>query len=172
MSGLSALKFVTSKPQQGGGNPQQARRQKLSIKLSEQIQLAEAQQAGTDFSPTKVRTVRDEVTGESRKVQTPKRLKPWWWRSENGKLCITVRYGARSLEIVPGKNAIETDDLAEVITTLRLLRTAADQGELDQRIQAISGSARAVKAAQDSGAPTSDAPAQKRSILKLPSKAA
>ena len=83
-----------------------------------------------------------------------------------------MRYGARTLEIVPGKNAIETDNLAEVITTLRLLRTAADQGELDQRFQAISGSARAVKAAQDSGAPTSDAPAQKRSILKLPSKAA
>jgi len=92
MSGLSALKLVQAK-RQGGNSPQHARRQKLSNKLHEQIQLAKAQQSGGEFAPTKVRTVRDEVTGESRKVEVPKKLKPWWWPSDGGKLCITVRYG-------------------------------------------------------------------------------
>ena len=162
MSGLSALKFVASKPQQGN-SPKHARRQKLSNKLQEQIQMAKAVQSGTEFVPVKIRTVKDQATGETRKVEIPKRLKPWWWSSDNGKMCITVRYGARTLEVVDGKNAIETENIAGVITTLEVLRTAVDAGELDARIEAVSG---LVKAGFDKeAAPT------KRSTIKLPAKA-
>ncbi len=161
MSGLSALKFVANKPLQGN-DPKHARRQKLSNKLHEQIQMAKAIQAGTEFVAVKIRSVRDQETGETRKVEVPKRLKPWWWPSENGKLCITVRYGARTLEVVEGKNAIETDNIAGVITTLELLRTAVDEGELDARIESISG---LVKAGFDK-----EGASGKRSTLKLPSK--
>lgn len=163
MSGLSALKLVTSKRQQGN-SPQFARRQKLSSKLDEQIQLAKAQQSGTEFSPVKIRTVKDEATGESRKVEVPKKLKPWWWTGENGKLCITVRYGARTLEIVEGKNAIETDSIADVITSLQVIRTAVDSGELDKRIVAVTS-----KLKSDF---SESAPVEKRHTLKLPSKVA
>ena len=163
MSGLNALKLVTSKRQQGN-SPQFARRQKLSSKLDEQIQLAKAQQSGTEFSPVKIRTVKDEATGESRKVEVPKKLKPWWWTGENGKLCITVRYGARTLEIVDGKNAIETDSIADVITSLQVIRTAVDSGELDKRIEAVTS-----KLKSDF---SESAPVEKRHTLKLPSKAA
>jgi hypothetical protein len=163
MSGLSALKLVTSKRQQGN-SPQFARRQKLSSKLDEQIQLAKAQQSGAEFSPVKIRTVKDEATGETRKVEVPKKLKPWWWTGENGKLCITVRYGARTLEIVEGKNAIETDSIADVITSLQVIRTAVDAGELDKRIKAVTNK---VKDGFGGTATT-----EKRPTLKLPSKAA
>ena len=137
MSGLSALKLVQAKREKGN-SPQHARRQKLSTKLAEQIQLAKAQQSGTEFSPVRVRTIKDEATGQSRKIEVPKKIKPWWWTDEKGKLCITVRYGARTLEIVEGKNAIETDSIADVITSLQVIRTAVDSGELDSRIEAIS----------------------------------
>ena len=163
MSGLSALKLVTSKRQQGN-SPQFARRQKLSNKLDEQIQLAKAQQSGTEFSPIKIRTVKDEVTGESRKVEVPKKLKPWWWTGENGKLCITVRYGARTLEIVEGMNAIETDSIADVITSLQVIRSAVDSGELDKRIEAVTNKVKAGFSDTTSS--------EKRSTLKLPTKAA
>jgi hypothetical protein len=163
MSGLSALKLVTSKRQQGN-SPQFSRRQKLSSKLDEQIQLAKAQQSGAEFSPVKIRTVKDEATGESRKVEVPKKLKPWWWTGENGKLCITVRYGARTLEIVEGKNAIETDSIADVITSLQVIRTAVDAGELDTRIEAVTK-----KVKDGFGEPS---PSEKRPTLKLPAKAA
>jgi hypothetical protein len=163
MSGLSALKLVTSKRQQGN-RPQFARRQKLSNKLDEQIQLAKALQSGTEFSPIKIRTVKDEATGESRKVEVPKKLKPWWWTGENGKLCITVRYGARTLEIVEGMNAIETDSIADVITSLQVIRSAVDSGELDKRIEAVTNK---VKAGF-----SDTASSEKRSTLKLPTKAA
>ena len=161
MSGLSALKLVQAKREKGN-SPQHARRQKLSTKLAEQIQLAKAQQSGAEFSPVRVRTVKDEVTGQSRKVEVPKKLKPWWWTDEKGKLCITVRYGARTLEIVEGKNAIETDSITDVITSLQVIRSAVDAGELDKRIDAVMGQSKAEspKATPPGG----------RSTLKLPSR--
>jgi hypothetical protein len=78
-------------------------------------------------------------------------------------MCITVRYGARTLEVVEGKNAIETENIAGVITTLEVLRTAVDAGELDGRIEAVSG---LVKAGFDK-----EATSGKRTTLKLPAKA-
>ncbi|PUE60926.1 hypothetical protein B9Z45_06295 [Limnohabitans sp. 2KL-17] len=161
MSGLSALKLVQAKREKGT-SPQHARRQKLSTKLGEQIQLAKAQQSGTDFSPVRVRTVKDEVTGQNRKVEVPKKLKPWWWTDDKGKMCITVRYGARTLEIVEGKNAIETDSIADVITSLQVIRTAVDSGELDKRIDAVMGQVTAGFA--------KDSAASSRPTLKLPAK--
>ena len=161
MSGLSALKLVQAKREKGT-SPQHARRQKLSTKLAEQIQLAKAQQSGTDFSPVRVRTVKDEVTGQNRKVEVPKKLKPWWWTDDKGKMCITVRYGARTLEIVEGKNAIETDSIADVITSLQVIRTAVDSGELDKRIDAVMGQVTAGFA--------KDSAASSRPTLKLPAK--
>ena len=83
MSGLNALKLVQAKREKGN-SPQHARRQKLSNKLAEQIQLAKAQQSGNEFSPVRVRTVKDEATGLSRKVEVPKKLKPWWWTDDKG----------------------------------------------------------------------------------------
>ena len=124
--------------------------------------MAKAIQAGTEFVPVKIRSVRDQETGETRKVEVPKRLKPWWWTSENGKLCITVRYGARTLEVIEGKNAIETENIAGVITTLEVLRTAVDAGELDARIESISG---LVKAGFEK-----EGASNKRNTLKLPAK--
>lgn len=163
MSGLSALKFIASK-RQLGVSPAHARRQKLSAKLHEQIQMAKAAQSGTEFIPVKVRTVRDAVTGEMCRVELPKRIQPWWWTGENGKLCITVRYGARTLDIVEGKNAIETETIAGVITTLEVLRAAVDAGDLDARIEALSGLVKAAFGKEEG--------AVKRAKLKLPAKAA
>jgi hypothetical protein len=79
-------------------------------------------------------------------------------------LFITVRYGARTLEVIEGKNAIETDSIAGVVTTLEVLRSAVDAGELDARIEAISG---LVKSGFDK-----ESQGSKRPTLKLPSKSA
>jgi hypothetical protein len=73
-----------------------------------------------------------------------------------------VRYGARTLEIVEGKNAIETDSIADVIASLQVIRSAVDSGELDRRIDAVMAQVKAGLAKQ----PASSA----RSTLKLPAK--
>ena len=164
MSGLEALKFVQSQRKPGSG-PAFARRQKLSSKISEQIHMAKAVQAGTDYQPVKVRMIRDEATGQMRRVEVPKRLKPWWWEAEDAKLLITVRYGARPMEVMEGKNAIETDSIAGVVTTLEVLRAAVDAGELDSRIDAISS---LVKAGFGKAGFGTAPVVSKKATLKLP----
>ena len=88
MSGLNALKLVQTKREKGS-SPQHARRQKLSTKLAEQIQLAKAQQSGTEFSPVRVRTVKDEATGQ--RTQQPYKsrggLEQWTTRSRDTAAC-------------------------------------------------------------------------------------
>ena len=169
MSGLTALKLVQAKREKGA-SPQHARRQKLSTKLDEQIQLAKAQQSGTEFSPVRIRTVRDQVTGESRRIEVPKRLKPWWWTDDKGKLCITVRYGARTLEIMDGKNAIEADNIADVITSLQVIRSAVDEGELDKRIEAVTSKIKDGKREATQTPIQTPAAPEKRTILGLSSR--
>ena len=81
--------------------------------------------------------VRDEETGESREVQQPKRIKPWWWTAEDGKTCLTIRYGAKPLELAKGRNAIETDSIDGVISTRGIIKSAVEAGELDAQIEGL-----------------------------------
>lgn len=138
MSGLNSLKLVASK-RQIGNDPKLHRRQKLTNKIAEQILLAKAHQTGAAYTPTRIKTIRDPETGESRSVEAPKRMKAWWWVSENGKTCLSVKYGAKTIEIQKGKNAIETSGINEVVTTLEIIKGAVESGELDAQIEALSG---------------------------------
>ena len=51
--------------------------------------------------------------------------------TDNGKLAINVRYGARMLELAKGKFAIEVASEKELVPTLEALKTIAASGELD-----------------------------------------
>lgn len=64
----------------------QLRRNKLSNRLWEQIQLATAQQSGTEFAPVRTRSYLDTETGLRKQVAAPKRVKQWWFTADNGKL--------------------------------------------------------------------------------------
>jgi predicted nicotinamide N-methyase len=75
-------------------------------------------------------------------VQAPKRVKQWWFTADNGKIALTVRYGAKTLELVKGKNAIEVASAAQLVTTLELLKAAADGGEMDAAIEAAGSALR------------------------------
>ena len=66
------------------------------------------------------------------------------------------------MEIVAGKNAIETDNIADVIASLQVIRSAVDSGELDKRIDAVMGQVKAGFA--------KDSAANSRTTLKLPAK--
>jgi hypothetical protein len=114
------------------------RRNKLSSKLWEQLQLAKAQSNGESFSPTRLRSIKDPETGIRRVMEVPKRVKPWWFVSEGGKVCLNVRYGAKVIELAKGKAAIEVSSPAELIKTLEAIKAAVEGGELDSQIEAAS----------------------------------
>jgi hypothetical protein len=116
----------------------QIRRAKMVKALGEQILLAKAQQNGDSFSVTKFRSVVDAETGVRKLVESNKRVKQWWFATDNGKLAINVRYGARMLELAKGKFAIEVASEKDLVSTLEALKTIALSGELDAAIETAS----------------------------------
>ena len=106
MTTMSTLKLTAAqKPTQM--LPVQQRRNKLAKRLWEQMELAKAQQAGTQFIATKFRTITDNETGLRKQVETNKRVKAWWFVADSGKLSLSVRYGTKVLELAKGKYAVE-----------------------------------------------------------------
>ena len=115
----------------------QVRRTKMLKAIGEQIAIAKAVQAGAQPIITKLRSVTTE-TGERTLVETNKRVKQWWFATDNGKLAINLRYGARMLELAKGKFAIEIASAKELVPMLEALKTIAAAGELDAAIEAAS----------------------------------
>ena len=142
MSALANLKLIAAKrPVQMP--PVVQRRNKLAKRIGEQIELAKAKQEGKSYAPTKQRTVKNEETGETKTVQVPKRIKEWWFVADNGKTCVSLRYGAKVIEIAKGKTAVELGNEKELVTTLETLQQAVEAGEMDAQIEAISGAVKA-----------------------------
>ena len=128
---LAALKFVSSKrPTQISAV--QVRRNKLVAKLHEQIQLVSARKDGVHFAPMHLRSVRDRDTGEIKRIEVPKRIRPWYFTSDNGKICLQIKYGSKVIDI-SGKNkpTIELANIDDLVKTLELIKTATLAGELD-----------------------------------------
>ena len=92
------------------------------------------------------KTLRDE-DGNTRTVERSRRIKQWWFVSEAGKVCFSVRYGSRVLELAKGKSAIEVATPAELINALETVRSAVDAGELDGQLEVASNSLRGAFAA-------------------------
>ena len=141
MSALNGLKLVSAKrPQQA--SPVVTRRHKLSKQIYEQQQLATAMVEGGTYAPVRLRSVKDKHTGERKNIESAKRIKPWWFTAENGRVCLQVRYGTRVLDLAKGKNSIEVSNTNELIAVLKTLQTAVDAGELDVQIDTASAAVR------------------------------
>jgi hypothetical protein len=121
----------------------QVRRNKLARRLWEQMELAKAQLAGEQFTVTKFRSVVEQDTGLRKQVEVQKRIKQWWFTADNGKLALSVRYGARLLELAKGKFAVEVASDKELVPTLELIKAAVLNGELDTAIDTASTKLRA-----------------------------
>ena len=139
MSTLASLKLVAAK-QTRVVDPIQLRRTKLITALDEQIALATARQAGTDYVAMRSRRVKD-ADGNVSVVQQPKRLKAWFWAVDGGKVCVAVRYGNKPIELTKGKTAVETT-AGELSGVLATLKKAVEAGELDAQMEAASAGVR------------------------------
>ena len=140
MNALAQLKLTnTRKPTQQPAIIQQ--RTKLAKRIWEQMELAKAQQAGDTFASKRLKTIVG-TDGVKRTVEVAKRVKPWWFVADTGKLCVNIRYGSKLLELAKNKTTVEVADVAELIATLEIVKAAVIEGELDQQIQAASGQLR------------------------------
>ena len=138
MSTLDSLKLTTAK------KPTHIpaivfRRNKLSNKLWEQIQLAKSQIDGTPFVVTKFKSIKDKETGLRRQVETPKRIREWWFKNDAGKVCVSVKYGTKVIELAKGKHSVEVENAQALVKALETIKSAVEQGELDAQIELASG---------------------------------
>jgi hypothetical protein len=138
---LAGLKLTnTRKPTQQPAIIQQ--RNKLAKRIWEQMELARAQAAGGTFASKRLKSVRGE-DGIRRTVEVAKRVKPWWFVADNGKVCLNICYGAKLIELAKGKTAIEVANADELLKVLDIVKAAVIDGELDPQIEAASGQLRA-----------------------------
>jgi len=119
------------------------RRNKLSSKLWEQIQLAKSQIDGTTFAVKKFRTIKDKETGLRKSVEVNKRLREWWFKNEQGKVCVSVKYGTKVIELAKGKHSVEVSSADELVKALSTIKQAVEAGELDSQIELASGALKA-----------------------------
>jgi len=75
-------------------------------------------------------------------VNHAKKIKPWWFSDANGKVCLAIKYGARTIELAKGKTAIEVASAEALINALTTVNDAVLAGELDNQIEALSGQIR------------------------------
>jgi transcriptional/translational regulatory protein YebC/TACO1 len=143
MTTLTSLKLVTSKKHQTV-SPIVHRRNKLIAKVHQQLELCEAQQAGNIYAPKRLKTYVNKQTGERMTTEVVKRVKEWFWISDNGKINLAVKYGAKTLPLnKKGANAIELANGDELIATLKSLKQLISNGELDDAITEVSSATRA-----------------------------
>jgi hypothetical protein len=140
MSSLSTLKLVSAqKPQKVA--PLIVRRQNLSQSFFHQIELAKALNENRQYSPTRIKSIKDKLTGERKSVETELKVKPTWFKIDN-KVFIQIKYANKVLELAKGKNSVEVNSSSELISVLVLLKKAIDEGALDSQIELASKSLR------------------------------
>lgn len=142
MSSITKLKLITSKRERNI-SPIILRRNKLAMKLDEQLQLATAQKEGRFYAPKRIKTITNE-SGEKVSIETTKRIKEWYWTTNNSKINLSVRYGSKTLILnSKGANCIELTTGDELLSTLAMLKEAVIAGELDEAINNASDNLRA-----------------------------
>lgn len=138
MSVLADLQLTTSK-RAIKASPIVARRNKLASKLHEQLELCEAKKNGQIYAPKKLRTYVNKQTGERMTVEAIKRIKEWHWTAPDGLIHLSVKYGSKVLSLAAdGSNAIVCANTDALIETLKSLKLAVLDGELDAAISEVS----------------------------------
>jgi hypothetical protein len=140
---LSSLKLVNAK-RQNSIDPVVFRRNKLNEKLKVQIAMAEAMNKGEAFTVKRKKLMRDELTGTTSYVDINKRLKTWWFTSnETKRVAVQIFYGNKVIDLAKGKNAVEVANGDELISVLTRLQQAVLEGSLDVQIEQAADSVKA-----------------------------
>lgn len=142
MSIVTNLKLITT-VKSSSVSPVLVRRNKLLAKVQEQLDMCEAKRNQQPYAPKRLKTIVNKETGERTTVETIKRVKEWFWITEDGKINLAVKYGAKTLPLnKKGANAIELMNGTALIGTLHKLKEAVIAGEFDDAISEVSDATR------------------------------
>ena len=107
MTHLSKLKFSDKQRSPVKMTMEERLRHKLIDRLTEQKELAEADLNGEPLVKMRYKSIKDEATGETKRVQVPRKLRRWWWQDETDAVLLELRYGNKPIAVVDNKSTIE-----------------------------------------------------------------
>jgi len=125
MTQLKSLTFAAL-PRLSAADPVIQRRNKLIVRLQQQIALVQDPQ----FTLTRQKWITDE-NGVKQLRELRKKVRAWWRTDPTGAVVLTVRYGAKPIEFEKGKAAIAVGKKEKLISTLETVIAAVEAGELD-----------------------------------------
>jgi hypothetical protein len=141
MGYLDGLKIVTAaKP--ANIPPILYKRNRLIEKLQTQIECIRARSEGKEHFVTYTKISKGD-DGEKLQSQQVKKVRPWWYRSSDGKIVMEIKYANKRIELAKGKTGIEVENLNALIPALQIIIKAIEEGELDGTINSISSNFRA-----------------------------
>ena len=108
-----------------------ARRAQLIQNIKEQIELA----TNKNYAPVKYKWVSD-VNGNFRRTAVQVRIKQWWLELLDGRVQISVFHKGKPVKLCGECNAIQIEDLSELVPTLELLRLSVELGDFDTLLSA------------------------------------
>ena len=142
MTHLSKLKFSDKQRSQGKMTVEERLRHKLIDRLKEQRELAEADLKGETLVRTRYKMIKDEETGETKRVQVPRLMRRWWWQDETDAVLLELRYGNKPIAVVDNKSTIEVGAMDKLPKVIDMVIEAVSAGELDKVLKAALGERR------------------------------
>ncbi len=142
MTHLSKLKFSDKQRSQVKMTVEERLRHKLIDRLKEQKELAEADLKGEQLVRTRYKSVKDEETGETKRVQVPRLMRRWWWKDETDAVLLELRYGNKPIAVVDNKSTIEVGAMDKLPKVIDMVIEAVSAGELDKVLKAALGERR------------------------------
>ena len=130
MTFLQKYKFVVAERplKVSGKSPIEKRKDKMIVRLEEQIAVAQAEMSGKQHSIT-------TTNKDGKKV--PKNIKHWYWLEPNGAVNCELSFGPKVFKIGRhNANAFQVADMKELITALEEAKGATTAGEFDALIEA------------------------------------
>ena len=128
---------VVPMPKASSSDPVIKRRQKLLYQLEQQRALA--------VNPRHVIEAKKWVRqddGSRRLVERQRTVRRWWVMDADGQCYLTIRYGAKILELEKGKTAILVGEIANLPSIINAVAAAVENGEFDTLAKAAYGSPR------------------------------
>lgn len=135
MAVMTKLKLTNEQRTIEAKTTEEMLRAKMLERLAEQLELAEAELAGTTVVKTRKAYVVDD-SGERVARDVERRLRKWFWCNEKGVWFIELRYSNKAIKIDGDKTAIEVGDLKKFPGVITTLIDAVKAGELDGALAA------------------------------------
>ena len=135
MTQLKSLTFAAL-PKLTAADPVIHRRNKLIVRLQQQVQLAQ----DPNFTLTRQKWIADEH-GVKQLRELRKKVRAWWRTDATGAVVLKVLYGSRAIEFAPGKAAIAVGKKEKLIPILETVIQAVEAGEADGLLAQMSKSA-------------------------------